>query len=123
MSAETAIKQILSNLRDLKGVSISAVISKNGIPLAWEIPSSGHQIETFATLSATILGASEVVYSGLGFKVPNLVIIEGNDGTFVARGVTSKAILVLVAKKDQSELIDLLDKTADEIREVLSYGK
>ena len=72
MSTEAALKDILRKVREEFDVTVCAVISKNGIPLAWDIPNP-HNIETFATLSATILGAAEVVYSGLGIKTTQKV--------------------------------------------------
>lgn len=88
----------------------------------WHLPDETG-LETFATLSATILGASEVVYTGLGKKMPNKVTIESNNGgLFVALGLDKKTILVAMStKNDYSELSAIIEQAGKRIKEVLSH--
>ncbi len=122
MSAMEELKTILSDLKNEKEIEICAVISRNGIPLAWELPKDAH-IDAFSTLSATILGASEVIYSGLGKETPDRVMIEANGSNYIAMGLGTKAMLVAMSKAESSDLITNITHAAEKINEVLAYGK
>ena len=122
MSAVEELKTILNELKTEQDIEICAVVSRNGIPLAYELPEGAH-IDAFSTLSATILGASEVIYSGLGKKTPQRVMIEANGTNYIAVGVGPKALLVALSSIDSSDLVTNVLKAADRIKEVLAYGK
>lgn len=76
-------------------------------------------VETFATLSATLLGASEVVYTGLNKGAPKRVIVQSEDGTLVAMGLSKKALLVVMGAKGDDRIFEGVDVTVRKIREVL----
>ncbi len=122
MSAVEELKSILNELKTEQHIEICAVVSRNGIPLAYELPEGAH-IDAFSTLSATILGASEVIYSGLGKKAPQRVMIEANGTNYIAVGVGPKALLVALSSIDSSDLLTNVTKAAEKIKEVLAYGK
>ncbi|UCE37067.1 MAG: roadblock/LC7 domain-containing protein [Thermoplasmata archaeon] len=122
MSAVEELKNILSNLKTEQNIEICAVISRNGIPLAYELPKGVH-IDAFSTLSATILGASEVIYSGLGKSSPDRVMIEANGTSYIATGVGPKALLVAMSPSDTTALASNITKAAEQIKEVLAHGK
>ncbi len=122
MSAVEELKSILNELKTEKNIEICAVISRNGIPLAYELPKGVH-IDAFSTLSATILGASEVIYSGLGKTTPQRVMIEANGTNYIAMGVGPKALLVVMSSTDSTALLTDLENAAEKVREVLAYGK
>ncbi|KYK28565.1 MAG: hypothetical protein AYK23_05520 [Candidatus Proteinoplasmatales archaeon SG8-5] len=79
-------------------------------------------METFATLSATIIGASEVVYTGLGKNVPNKVTIESNNGgLFIAMGLDKKTIFVAMSNSsDYMGMSDIMLEAGKRIKEVMS---
>ncbi len=122
MSAVEELKLILNRLRTKHNIEICAVISRNGIPLAHELPDGVH-IDAFSTLSATILGASEVIYSGLGKTVPDRVTIEANGTNYIAMGVGPKALLVAMGNSSTPDLITKITKAAEDVKEVLAHGK
>lgn len=122
MSAVEELKSILNKLRAEENIEICAVISRNGIPLAYELPDNVH-IDAFSTLSATILGASEVIYSGLGKTVPRRVMISANGTNYIATGVGPKALLVAMGTGDTTALETNVIEAAKKIKEVLAYGK
>jgi predicted regulator of Ras-like GTPase activity (Roadblock/LC7/MglB family) len=117
------LREELVRLSREHDVEISALISRSGIPIAWHLPDES-SLETFATLSATILGASEVVYSGLGKAVPNRVTIESETGgTFVASGIDKKTIIVAMSTSvGYADLTEAVKGAEGRIREVLSNG-
>lgn len=122
MSAVEELKSILNEMRATQNIEICAVISRNGIPLAYELPDGVH-IDAFSTLSATILGASEVIYSGLRKNVPEHVLIESNGTNYIAIGVGPKALLVAMSGLDSSALTTNVLDAAEKIKEVLAYAK
>ena len=122
MSAVEELKSILNDMCTNQQIDICAVISRNGIPLAYELPDGVH-IDAFSTLSATILGASEVIYSGLRKNVPELVLIEANGTNYIAIGVGPKALLVAMSSLESTALTTNVMNAADKIKEVLAYGK
>jgi predicted regulator of Ras-like GTPase activity (Roadblock/LC7/MglB family) len=122
MSAVEELKSILNDMRTNQEIEICAVISRNGIPLAYELPDGVH-IDAFSTLSATILGASEVIYSGLRKSVPEHVLIESNGTNYIALGVGPKALLVAMSTSDSTALTSNVLNAAEKIKEVLAYGK
>jgi predicted regulator of Ras-like GTPase activity (Roadblock/LC7/MglB family) len=122
MSAVEELKLILNRMRTEQNIEICAVISRNGIPLAHELPDGVH-IDAFSTLSATILGASEVIYSGLGKTAPDRVMIESNGTNYIATGVGPKALLVVMSSSNAPDLATHISKAAEEIKEVLAHGR
>lgn len=111
MSIVADLTRELDALASEQGIEISAVITRSGAPIAWHLPDES-SAETIATLSATIFGASEVIYTGHGWEKPRKVTIEaGEKGTLITRSLGTKAILVLMSKSiDRNEL----DKKAKE---------
>ncbi|UCE72978.1 MAG: roadblock/LC7 domain-containing protein [Methanomassiliicoccales archaeon] len=122
MSAVEELKSILNDMRTEQEIEICAVISRNGIPLAYELPEGVH-IDAFSTLSATILGASEVIYSGLRKKIPEHVLITSNGTNYIALGVGPKALLVAMSSMESEVLTSNVREAAEKIKEVLAYGK
>ena len=121
MSIVGDLTKELDNLESEHGVEISAVVSRSGVPIAWHIP-DGASAETIATLSATIFGASEVIYSGLGKEKPHKVTVEsGADGVFTTRSLGQKALLVMMSQKlDKVKLEEVAQLAERKIKEAMS---
>lgn len=120
MTIVTDLTKELDTLASEHGVEISAVITRSGAPIAWHLP-NGTSAETIATLSATIFGASEVIYTGHGWDKPRKITIEADElGTLISRSLGSKAILVLMSKKMEKAELDKKAKDVEiKIREVM----
>jgi len=120
MSMVGELNKELETLNQKYDIEISAIISRSGVPIAWNIPDEA-QIETFSTLTATILGASEVVYSSLGRNPPARVIIESNNGLLMATSIGSKALIAVLSKEgDIDKITSALDEAVGNIKEVLA---
>ncbi len=115
------LREELDRLSREYDIEITALVSRSGVPIAWHLPDES-SLETFATLSATILGASEVVYSGLGRPTPQRVTIESEaGGTFVASGLDKKTIIVAMSKNGgYVRLTEAIKEAEHRIKEVLS---
>jgi predicted regulator of Ras-like GTPase activity (Roadblock/LC7/MglB family) len=124
MSLAGALSAELDKLSKEHGIEISAIVSKSGVPLAWHMPDES-ALETFATLSATILGASEVVYSGLGQQPPRRVTIESEaGGTFVVFGLDKKTLIVAMSRNGgYAAISQAIQEAGPRIKEVLANAK
>ncbi|MCK4718491.1 MAG: roadblock/LC7 domain-containing protein [Thermoplasmata archaeon] len=122
MPSVDALKEILDRLSSNDGISISGIVSRNGIPIVCNLPASS-QADTFSTLSATIMGAGEVVFSGVGKQKPSMVILSAQGTNFVCTPISAKSLLVLMGDKNLEDMMGVVEKTKDEIKEVLSNGK
>src|SRR5687767_5583238 len=108
----TAVGELNRILRDFNAkyrASLSAVVSRSGVPIAWALPPE-MRVDNLATLSATILGASEVIYSGLNKDPPRRVIVEAETGTLIATGVGPKSFLVAMVSGKAEAVISALDQ-------------
>lgn len=121
MSTVGDLKNILSELKSSGNIDLCAVISRNGIPLAYELPNGAH-VDVFSTLSATMLGASEVIYSGLGKQIPHRIVVESKEGTYMATGAGPKALLAAMSSQNDTSWMSNVATAADKIKEVLSHA-
>lgn len=114
------IGQVLQDLKNVGDVEASAVVSRDGLLMAGNI-SSDIRAETFAAMSATMLGAAETAISELNKGVPNRVIVETPQGKIIATGAGPKALLVLMVQANAGLGLILveMDKAAGKIKEVL----
>lgn len=120
MSMVGELNKELESLNKKHDIEISAIISRSGVPIAWNFPDET-QIETFSTLSATILGASEVVYSSLGRDPPQRIIIESPGGLLMATSIGSKALIAVLSKNgDVDTLTAALNEAVNNVKEVLA---
>lgn len=86
--------EILRELKKVSGIEASAVVSRDGILMASDIPDDVHG-ETFAIMSATMLGAAITANSELRKKLPERIIVESGDGRTVVAGAGEKSLLVV----------------------------
>ncbi len=117
----TAVGELNRILRDFNAkyrASLSAVVSRSGVPIAWALPPD-MAVDNLATLSATILGACEVIYSGMHVDPPKRVVVESEKGTLIATGVGPKSLLVAMVPGKADAVTSGLDQAASSIRNVL----
>jgi predicted regulator of Ras-like GTPase activity (Roadblock/LC7/MglB family) len=120
MTTVGELKKVLENMKAKHNTEISAVISKSGIPIVWNIPEDVH-LETFATLSATILGASEVIFTGMDRNIPKRVIVETESENLIAVSLGPKALLVAISSATPEELTAIIEEAATTIKGVLAH--
>lgn len=118
MSTVGDLKRILGELNASCESDISAIVSRSGIPIAWDLPEDVI-VEHFATLAATLLGASEVVYTSLRKASPGRVVVQSDNGTLVAVAIGTNALLVAMADMEEGRLLEAVDDAADQVVEVL----
>ena len=120
MPVTSELTRELDKLANEHNVEISAVITRSGAPIAWHLP-AGSSAETIATLSATIFGASEVIFTGNGWNKPVKVSVEsGPEGCMVTRSLGRKAVLVMMSRKLSMAQLELKASEAEvRLRELM----
>ncbi len=89
---------MLHDFNGRTGAHMSAIVSRSGVPVAWSMPEDV-QVDNFATMAATLLGALEVIYSTMKADAPNNVTVESEGGVLTVREVTGKMFFVALAEK------------------------
>jgi len=86
----------LSSIGDIEG---SAIVTRDGLLIASDLPRE-IDAETFAAMSATMLGAAETAVSELKKGTVERVIAEGKQTKLIAKGAGSSAVLVSMVRAD-----------------------
>lgn len=93
--------------------------SKNGIPVATSLDRHDKS-ESFSALSATILGASEVIFSSFDREDPEIVNIRSGDTILLIKEVDSNTVLALLGDIDKKDDIDdKFEEIVSEVKEVI----
>jgi len=115
------IDHLLSDLKNIGGVEACAAASRDGL-LIRAIMQNERLSESFAAMSATMLGAAETATIELGKGVPDRIIVESGHGRLIIVGAGPKALLIVLI--DISTGLGLilieLDKAAKKLKELLT---
>ena len=114
------LNKILSDLKQMGGINASSIASRDGLLVVSDMESESHA-ETFAAMSATMLGAAENATTELGKGIPDRVIVESDNGKLVAMGAGPKALLVILTKPDAGLGLILveLEKSVEKIKKIM----
>ena len=114
------VDKLLSDLKKSGGVEACAAVSRDGLLIKSSMQKEQFA-ESFAAMSATMLGAAETASTELGKGVPNRVIVESSQGRLIAVGAGPKALLVVIVSPEAGLGLILLelDKSAKKLKELL----
>jgi len=120
MKTSEMLEKILEDLKLLGGIEASVVASRDGLVIYSNTAVKEHD-ESFAAMSATMLGAAETATLELRKGLPDRIIVESDKGKIIATGAGPKALLVVLAEPNASLGIILIEvaKASEKIREVL----
>lgn len=115
------VDKILTDLKNVGGVEACAAASRDGLLIHAAMQKIKHA-ESFAAMSATMLGAAETATTELGKGMPNRVIVESEHGRLIAVGAGPKALLIVLVDSDTGLGLVLLEleKSAMKLKEILS---
>ncbi|MEM2899979.1 MAG: roadblock/LC7 domain-containing protein [Thermoplasmata archaeon] len=115
----SALERILKGLKDEAKITGSAVVSRDGLLIASDIPNGVHE-ETFAIMAATMLGAGVTANSELKRSIPDRIIVESSDGKIIVTGVGPNMLLVVVVpdNANNSTIIPAIDNAISKIKTV-----
>lgn len=110
---------VLESLTKTGDIDASAIVTRDGVLMG--ISTNINKPETFAAMSATMLGAAETATAELGKGLPNRVIVESSKSRIIVTGAGPKAILVVLTKPSAGLGLILveLEKAADKVKELL----
>ena len=120
MTTTELLEKILNDLKNIGGVEASAVASRDGL-LIYSTVSKKLHAETFAAMSATMLGAAETATTELGKGIPQRIIVESENGKLIVTGAGQKALLVVMTEPEAGLGLILIEvtKASEKIKEVL----
>jgi len=115
------LEKVLTETNNIGGVETSAIASRDGLLICSTIPRKQHA-ETFAAMSATMIGAAETATTELGKGIPERIIVETRHGKIIGTGAGPKALLLVMTKPDANLGLILIEmkKASDKIKAVLS---
>src|SRR5512137_1653884 len=111
------LKPALRALRQNCGAIASAVVSRDGLVIASDVP-EGISNETFGIMCATLLGAASTAHSELRIGTPNHVMVDSEDAKMLVVGAGRRALIVAVIgrKSDPAVALKKLDEIADTLK-------
>src|SRR5881296_1652908 len=92
-----ALRKLLTDFNTRTGAKMSAIVSRSGVPVAWVLPDDA-QVDNFATMAATLLGALEVMYGTMKMEPPNRLTVASDSGILSVHGISGKMFFVGKAK-------------------------
>ncbi len=93
--------------------------SKNGIPVTTSLERHDKS-ESFSALSATILGASEVIFSSFDRDKPEKVTIRSGDTILFIKETDSNTVLAVLGDIDREEEVEgKFEEIMSKVKEVI----
>lgn len=115
IKAQKQVEEIFEEYCKENEIEGIALTSKNGIPIASYLDKP-EQSESFSTLSATIMGASEVIFSSFENNNPDLISARSEDSILMIKEMGTNAVLSVIGDSDKKdELMDKIDEIIEEI--------
>ena len=113
------LEKVLVDLRI--EVEASAIISRDGLLMASDFAHRSYDAETFAAMSATMLGAAETATAELEKGIPDRIVVESKEGKLIAVGAGLKALLVVMTPPEAvlGLILVEMEKAADKIKGLL----
>jgi predicted regulator of Ras-like GTPase activity (Roadblock/LC7/MglB family) len=120
LTIKEKLEKITNDLQNIGGIEASTIARRDGL-LIYSNISSEQNARTFAAMSATILGASEIITSVHGKGIPDNIIVGSKHGKIIMTGAGKKALLIVMTKSDSFLRLILIEiaKASERIKEVL----
>ncbi len=114
------LEKVLTDLKRTRAVQSSAIVSREGLLMASNI-SGGVSAETFAAMSAAMLGAAESTTSELKMAAPEEVTIKLKEAELITISAGPEALLTVVTNPGSKLGLLLVEmkKAAGKIRKLL----
>jgi predicted regulator of Ras-like GTPase activity (Roadblock/LC7/MglB family) len=92
------MNDVLSDLRRAGGIRATAVVSREGILIASDLPPEVHA-ETFAAMAAIMFSAAETAALEMNESTPDRLIVETDEDRLVVAGAGERLMLVTLTDK------------------------
>ena len=114
------LEKILMDLKMTGEISGCAIVSRDGLLMASDIP---QEVDggIFAAMSATMLGTAETAASELVKGMPDKVIVESPSGKIIISGAGSSALIVCTTPSEAKLGLVLVEmaRTSEKVKKVL----
>ncbi len=112
-----SLDRMLRELRDSCGSQAAAVVSRDGLVIAGDMPDNMSR-ETFAIMCATILGAGMTAATELRVSPPSHVVLSTKESRIHIFEAGPRALLVLVTppSRQEPEIRKALEPIVAEVR-------
>lgn len=120
-SIEKEIEELFAEYREENEIEAIALTSTNGIPIANDMETK-EQHESFSTLSATILGASEVIFSSFEKDDPGHVVIDSDGTVLVIQPVREDTVLSVMGSEEKDKVLNYASELSSEVEEIRELG-
>ncbi len=118
MTIKNQIEEVFKEAVEKNDIEAVALTSKNGIPIASFIKKEGEN-ESFSTLSATILGASEVIFSAFQKKHPEDILVRSDESILLIKENTPDSVLSMMGRaEDEKELLKIIDSISKKVKDI-----
>ncbi len=108
------LDELLVGLRKEYGVTASAVISRDGLVVASDLPPEVSQ-ETFSIMCAAIMGAGMTATTELGKSSPTYIVLTSEDVRIILYAAGRKSMLAVVVPPEAD--MDAVRKSARTVAE------
>lgn len=117
----SALENALEELVNLKDVTGSALVRRDGLLIASRGFSERANIRAVAAMAAAIVGTAETSVSELGMGNFFQVIVEASEGKYVCVGAGKEAVLITLLRINANLGLVLLEieKTVKKIMKIL----
>ena len=99
---ESQLENIVNELRSFESINSAAIVRRDGVMMASNLPSDFKEKDVFAMMSAAILGAAWNISSEHALGSPSRIIVETDDGNIVISDAGTKALLVCIVSNGVS---------------------
>lgn len=119
-STTSQLINIVNELQSSNIVNAAAVIRRDGILMASNLPSDFKEREIFAMMSATILGAAKKISTKHALGLPSRIIVKAHEGYIVISSAGTKALLVCFINEglENKEVWDALNGAQEKVKNI-----
>lgn len=121
MSKKEELEGVLKQLQNVGDVEGCAIVTRDGLLVAQIMPDTTDP-ETFAAMTATMVGAAETAVSELKKGGLLRIIAESEQSKIIATGSGEQSITVVMVKSDGNVGLVLLElkKSAQKIADIMT---
>lgn len=120
MEKRQELESILAELRKVGDIDASAIVRRDGLMVASDMPNYV-DARTIAAMTAALVGTAETSVSELKLGEFEQVIVESGEGKLVATGAGNMAIIACLVSKNANLGLVLIsmEKSSKKVAELL----
>jgi predicted regulator of Ras-like GTPase activity (Roadblock/LC7/MglB family) len=121
-STTSQLINIIDVLQTSNAVNAAAVIRRDGVLMASNLPANFKEKDVFAMMSATILGAAKKISTKHALGIPSRIIVETHEGNIVISGAGTKALLVCLINEEleNKKIWDALSWAQEKVKNIFN---